>query len=504
MHQALNTPEPIVTDALQSAAREVVDVTRRNTPYPYLIDAKLGSGENTPMLDAETAKQNSTPFYTIAIKWKDVVQELTKNDGQHGSPLNQIARRANDIIAHAAILNRHNRRPTLYSETTIEEFIKLGLSDPEHSSLIRAAGHVTPPPVFPLNHDLAPIVPDIAAHMAASHEPQSTEQILQSLTRRRDLLSHWPQLDLTLFIKRMTEIRTDHLGHYVPDQPWGKLVSAQRLVSSTILRILKRDHEPRTTAHLVTETERLVGQFLPADYQILAAVRAAISKSDAVTWQGRSTFGLRQWENTLDPYSMALRHKTTGDLIYAFLMQHGPANVDEIIEHVQQNSTAKKRTVQEAINHDPAKRFLRTADRGVVINPIPQSLNPDAPSLKITPDGNRERLAPVLRQSELLWITHYVQALNELAPQWPARVTLTGPRATGFALDDTMEIVVVVDDCDRPNLEPRLAEIAAAASESTPSVWPNISVVSPQQWKRQPASEPPGAHYNVWLANDAA
>ena len=301
----------------------------------------------------------------------------------------------------------------------------------------------------------------------------------------------------------MTNIQTDHLGLYLPDQPWGKFVSAQRLVASTILRILKRDQEPRTTAYLVTEIERLVGQFLPAEYHLLAAVRAAISKSDDVTWQGRSTFGLRQWETTLNPQGMVVRPKTTGDLIYSFLMQHGPADVGAVIEHVQQNSTAKKRTVQEAINHDPAKRFIRTADGGVLINPIPHSLNPDAPSLKITPDGNRERLAPVLRQSELLWITHYVQAMSELKPPWPARVTLTGPRAAGLASDDTMEIVVVVDDHNRPSLEPRLAEIAAAASESAPSVRPSISIISPQQWDHQPASGLPGAHYNVWLATDA-
>ena len=504
MTKAPNTLNLIATDALQSNAQAVVDITKRNTPFPYLIDAKLGSAENVPMHDAVTAERNNTPFYTIAVKWKDVVQELIKNDAQRGNPLYQIAQRANDIIARAAILNRHNRRPPLYSETTIEEFIKMGLSTPQHSPLIRAAGHVTPPPVFSLGHDLSPIVPDIAAHVSASHEPQSVGQVLQSLTHRQDLLSQWPQLDLTLFIQRMTGIRTDHLGLYSPDQPWGKFVSAQRLVASTILRILKRDQETRTTAQLVTEVERLVGQFLPAEYHLLAAVRAAISKSDAVTWQGRSTFGLRQWETTLGTHNMVVRHKTTGDLIYAFLMQHGPADVREIIKHVQQNSTAKKRTVQEAINHDAAKRFLRTPDGRVVINPIPKDLNPDAPSLKITPDGNRERLAPVLRQSELLWITLYVQALSELTPPWPARVTLTGPRAAGFPLDDPMKIVVVVDDHDKPNLEPRLAEIAVAASEAAPSVRPSISIASPQQWDHQLASEHPRAHYNVWLASGEA
>ena len=156
MTKALYTLNLIVTDALESAAREVVDITRRNTPFPYLIDPKLGSAENAPMFDAETAKQNGTPFYTIAIKWNDVVQELIKNDAQRGNPLNQIAQRANDIIARAAILNRHNRRPPLYSETTIGEFIKLR---PLHAGTFSTAS--AQPATLrhlqssPLNHDLS-------------------------------------------------------------------------------------------------------------------------------------------------------------------------------------------------------------------------------------------------------------------------------------------------------------------------------------------------------------
>ena len=72
----------------------------------------------------------------------------------------------------------------------------------------------------------------------------------------------------------------------------------------------------------------------------------------------------------------------------------------------------------------------------------------------------------------------YVQALNNLARLLPSRVAIAGTRAAGFASDDPMEIVVVVDDRDRPDLESQLARTAAVASESVPSVQPQISILS--------------------------
>ena len=492
--------QPIVTYALCSAAREVIEVTRQNTPDPYLIDAKLGDAEKEPMIDADIAVSYYTPLHSVGTKWKDLTRELARADAQHGNPLSQIAHRANDVIARAAILNRHNRRPPLYSESTIKSFIQLDYARPEHSPIIRAAGHVVHPPVFPLNHDLSLIIPDIAAHMAASHETQSADQILRSLNQHEDALAKWPHLDLPLFVQRAMDIRHDSRGRYHPDQPWGTFISAQRLVGSTMLRIFARDGKPHPTAYLISEVEHLVGQFLPEGYNTLAAVRATLSKSDDISWQGPSTFGLRKWETNLDPRSMAGTRPRTGDLIHAFLIQHGPADVDEVIEHVQRISTAKQRTIQEAINHDPAKRFVRTSDGRVLANPIPHGHNPGAPSLEIVPDGHRLRPNPVLHESEMLWITHYVQALNKLAPPLPARATLTGPRAAGFALDDPMEITVVVDDRDRASLESRLVEVAAVASEAVASVQPQICILSPEQWERLQAGANAPPHHNVWLA----
>ena len=62
----------------------------------------------------------------------------------------------------------------------------------------------------------------------------------------------------------------------------------------------------------------------------------------------------------------------------------------------------------------------------------------------------------------------------------------------------------MVDDQDRPSLEPRLAEIATATSESVPSVQPHISILSPQQWDHQQDGESPEAHHNAWLATNTA
>ena len=185
-------------------------------------------------------------------------------------------------------------------------------------------------------------------------------------------------------------------------------------------------------------------------------------------------------------------------------MESGPANIESIIEHVQRKTGTTRRSVQDVINHDPRKRFVRTPDRRVAANLFHMGLNPDIITLMVVPDGQKSRPGPILQQSGLLWLTRYPQAVNNLTLPLPERVALTGPRAAGFALDDSMEIVVVVDDRDRPNLEPWLTEIAAAASEQAPSVQPQISILSPEQWDRQQASERPESHHNVWLAPHTA
>ena len=503
MHPTRNTPDHVVSDDMRNAAQEVVDAVRRNTRHPFLIDAKLGDAECPPKTDRELASEHDTPPSTISYRWTIIAAAITQADQEHGNPLQKIAQRANDAMAAAAIINRHRRHPPVYSDDTIRIFMELGLAASQHSPLIRAAGHVLPPPTVPTGHGIDFIIADIASHMARSHEPQTPQQILQALRHRQQVLDQWPKLDIALFIRRVADIPIDPTGHYHADQPWGAFLSTGQLVLNTMLRILEREQRLLATKYLSSEVERLVGRFLPDGHNTSRAIRAAARASDEVSWQGLSTFGLRAWETALHPRSITTRRSKTGDLIYAFLIRHGPAGTDEIIEHVQRLSTAKKRTVQAAINHDPANRFIRSADGRVAINPIPQNLNPDSPALKITPDGHRHHPTPVLHESEMLWITHYVQALDELAPPLPAQAALTGSRAAGFALDDRMEITVVVDDRDRPDLESRLAEAAAVASESVPSVQPQISILSVEQWTERMDGATPEAHHNVWLAPGA-
>ena len=502
MQQAPDTLRPIVTDDLLAAAHAVIEHVRRNIPHPFLIDAKLGDANTGPMSDTEMASAHGTPPSTTSSRWKRIVNAVTQADQQHGRPLGQIAQRANAVMAGGAIINRHKRRPPLYSESTIATIIKLGFAPPEHSPLIRAAGYVITPPATPRRHDLDFIINDIATHMARSHEPQSPDEILRSLIHRQEALAKWPQLGLTLFIDRVSGIKPDEHGLFHPDQPWSRFISSSQLVTNTMLRILARDQRPRTTEYLTEEIERLVGRFLPPGYNTLSTIRAAASSSEEVSWQGLSTFGMREWKTALDPRNMARTRGRTGDLIYAFLMQQGPADVDDVVKHVQRTANTKRRTVQEALNHDPANRFIRIHDQRVAANPIPQNHNPGTPSLMGVPDAHRPQPPPVLQESEILWLTRYVQALNDLAPPLPERVAITGPRAAGFAQGDPIEITVVVDPSHQPSVEPGLAKIAAATSGLVPSVRPNIIILSPQQWANQQAAEAHEAHHNAWLATN--
>ena len=499
MQNNSGTPDTIVTPRLFTEARNVIARARSNVQWADLLDAKLGDQDNEPVSDKSIAAVHAIPLNALRTRLAHIINVLSQTDRQCGDPLAETAQRANSIMDRAAIVNLHRRRPTRYSEATLGTFIKLDAATPQSLPIIRAAGYVSPPPVAPRSHGMDFIITDIAAHMARSHEPQSAACILQSIGHRRDLLDNWPQLDLALFIYRVADILPGERGFYHPDQPWGKHINAKRLVANTMLRIFTRDHLPHTTAHLAEETRRLVGSFLPPHYNISEAVRAAAHESDKISWQGLSTYGLKLWGTSLEPHDMLGRRGRTGDLIYAFLMPHGPADMQDIIVHVQQTTNAKRRTIQDAVNHDPANRFLKLDDSRVAANPIPQDHNPDAWNLVVVPDDAMHRPAPVLRESELVWLTHYVRALNALEPPLPLRVAVSGHRASGFALGEPIVIIVVVDPRDRPSLESNLTEIAETASISVPDIQTDIRIVSRPEWEHHQAGRNPDRYYNVWL-----
>ncbi len=457
--------QPTVPDDLFDAAQKVIQRTRQATPYPYLLDAKLGDVNTAPLTDAQMASTYDTPLTTVNRRSAHALNALARTDQELGNPLAEVAQRANDFMARAAVINRHNRRPPLYSESTIKTFIELGYAEPEHSPIMRAAGHVVAPPTVSTDHDISFIIADIATHLSRSHEPQSAEQILGALSHHKDALNRWPQLDISLFIRRITGINPDVEGRFNPDQPWGTFVGRQQLVANTMIRILVRDQQPRSTQYLTDEINHLVGYLLTDGYNILNAIRNITPTTQEISRQGLATFGLTEWKPNFSIRKIG-RRGNTGDLIFAYLVKNGPADIDDVRQHVQQTTKAKKRTITDAMNNDPEKRFISMDNRRVAANPIPRDLNPQSPALTVIADAQQK--GPVLRESELLWLTRYVQALNGLEPPLPARVTVTGPRAAGFVQGDPLGITVVVDPSDRPSLEPRLAKIAVAACELVP------------------------------------
>lgn len=196
-------------------------------------------------------------------------------------------------MARAAVINR---RPPLYSQSTIRTLIKLGYAEPEHAPIIRAAGHVASPPTVSTDHDIDFVVADIATHLSRSHEPQSPAQILKALTHRQEALDRWPRLDVSLFIRRVARIAPDDAGRFNPDQPWGRFIGRQQLVENTIIRVLSRDGLPRSTQYLADEITFLVGHLLPDEYNTRNAIGNVTKASEEISWQGLATFGLTRWE----------------------------------------------------------------------------------------------------------------------------------------------------------------------------------------------------------------
>ena len=490
-------PDDLFDDAPKRSFKEP------GRPRPTRIFSTPSSGDvnTTPLTDAQMASTYDTPLTTVNRRSAHAFNALARTDQELGNPLAEVAQRANDFMARAAVINRHNRRPPIYSESTIKTFIELGYAEPEHSPIMRAAGHVVAPPTVSTDHDISFIIADIATHLSRSHEPQSAEQILGALIHRKDALNRWPQLDISLFIRRIAGINPNVEGRFNPDQPWGKFIGRQQLVANTIIRILSHDQQPRSTQYLTDEINRLVGYLLTDGYNILNAIRNITPTTQEISWHGLSTFGLTEWKPNFGIRKIG-RRGNTGDLIFAYLVKNGPADIDDVSQHVQRTTKAKKLTVTNAIKNDPENRFISIENRRVAANPIPRDLNPQGPALTVIPDAQRK--GPVLRESELLWLTHYMQALNDLTPPLPSCVAITGARAAGLAQSGPMDITVVVDPNDRPSLEPRLASIAAAASGLVPSVPPNIILLSPQQWANQQDGESPEAHHNAWLATNTA
>ena len=87
MPKAHDTLRSIVTDALFSDAQEVVQLVRQNTPYPFLLDAKLGDANSGPLPENEIASTYKTPRSTMSQKLARIIDALTQTDRDHDTPL---------------------------------------------------------------------------------------------------------------------------------------------------------------------------------------------------------------------------------------------------------------------------------------------------------------------------------------------------------------------------------------------------------------------------------
>lgn len=210
---------PIVTASLLDAAQKIIQRTKQDTPYSSLLDAKLGNSNTAPLTDAQMAATHHTPVSTANRRLTKIIGTPTRTNRELDNPLETVAQRVNDLMARAAIINRRNRRPPLYSESTISSLIELECAEPDHAPIIRAAGYVSPPPTVSTDHDIDFVIADIATHLSRSQEPQSPAQILEALAHRRDALDRWPQLDVALFMRRVAGIVPDDAGNFSPDEP---------------------------------------------------------------------------------------------------------------------------------------------------------------------------------------------------------------------------------------------------------------------------------------------
>ena len=142
MKASSNTYEPIATDALYSAAQEAIRQARSETPHAYLLDAKFGNATTEPTPDTVIAATHQTPPSSLGYRLTQITTALKEADRRLGNPLHEIAGGINDVVSRAAIVNRHNRQPPLYAESTIRVLVKLGFATPPDSPLIRAAGYI--------------------------------------------------------------------------------------------------------------------------------------------------------------------------------------------------------------------------------------------------------------------------------------------------------------------------------------------------------------------------
>ena len=84
--------QPIVPADLFAAAQEVIQRTKQETPYPLLLDAKLGDADTGPLTDAQLASAHDTSLSTLNRRAAYAIEALVRTDQEFGCPLGGVVK----------------------------------------------------------------------------------------------------------------------------------------------------------------------------------------------------------------------------------------------------------------------------------------------------------------------------------------------------------------------------------------------------------------------------
>ena len=497
---ATHGPTPtIATPELLTAAQSVIRQTLDAAEYPATLSGKLGTAEHVPLADAELASRSGGTARDISDQFTIIKAMLLQADRILGAPLASISQRTNDAIAAAGINNRSGRRRS-YTEKTLQTLIRLGLAQPEHLPVIRAAGYAYPPPDITTDLDLRALMADVADHITQSDTPQTIDEILQGFPAWDGIIDGRPELNMVQCISQHARILPDSEGRYGPDQRWRRFLTTERLVRNTVVRVLRRAGRPTHLSDLTREVNTTLRRDRRSKRISQRQVQDAIIHSDLLDWDSPATCRLTEWPERTGPVPETPTARTITQRIHQYLTQHGPMSNEEIREtfgrNIPHGNIATGRT-----DDDLNRRFLRLPDRRVAALPFP--LAPDRPRqpISVIPDPEHDpgpRVTTIF-VSELHWLNQFAPHLADLDELGLLRVAVTGPRAAGAASARVpMEITIVVDGEPQPLLQQVMTQAAERANRETPTVRPTFTTIPHQDWAQIYEGDTPRPYHDIW------
>ena len=497
---ATHQPSPtIVTPELLAAAESVMQQTLDATEYPATLAGKLGTTETAPLSDPELARQSGGTARDISKQFAIIKAMLLQADRILDAPLATISQRANDAIAAAAIGNRSGRRRS-YIENTLHTLVRLGLAQPEHLPVIRAAGYAYPPPDNRPNLDLHALVADVADHITKLDEPQTINQILQAISPWDEIVTGQPNLDMEQCISQHARILPNSEGRYSPDQRWGRFLTTERLVRNTVVRVLHRGGRPLHLSDLTREVNATLRRDHRSKRISQLQIQDAIIQSDLLDWDAPLTCRLTEWPERTEHAPETPTARTVTQRIHQYLTQHGPMSNEEIRatfgRNIPHGNIATGRT-----DDDLNRRFLRLTDRRVAALPFPLAQNRPRQPISVVPDREHDPgpHTTTIFVAELHWLNQFAAHLADLGELGLLRVAVTGSRAAGAAdARVPMEVTIVIDGEPQRLLQQVMTQAAERANREAPTGKPTFMTISHQEWIQTYERDTPKPYHDLW------